>query len=127
MGSLTVFEKLDVPEVPIAVLLGWSADTDSVLSQILPPNLSTLVLRHDLDSFWEYKWNEDATAVKAEEFLEYRAKTPISTSLNFIIKYPISSLTNATGALETTRWQEPEATYSGPGVSFRLELMPDVE
>lgn len=122
MGSLTAFEKLDVLEVPIAVLLGWSADTDSMLSHILPPSLSTLVLRHDLDSFWAYEWNEHATVLKAEEFLQYRTKTPISTSLSFIIKYSMSSLTEPESASETIRLQELQAIYSGPSVSFRIEL-----
>ena len=125
MGSLQAFEKLDVLEAPIVVLLGWSADTNSTLSHKLPPNLSTLVLTNDVELSSDYKWNDDALFSKADEFLQNRSKTPSKTALSLTIKRSESAVTDVCGRPYTTRWKELEVNYNRPGISFHHEVIPE--
>lgn len=128
MGSLQAFEKLEELKVPIVVLLGWSADTGSTLSQNLSPNLSTLVLTNDLQSVREYEWDYNATFSKVEEFLRNRSKTPTTTTLSFeVICVPASMMHNGHDFPETAPWRELEATYNRPGISFRQSTLADIE
>ncbi|EPE29502.1 F-box protein [Glarea lozoyensis ATCC 20868] len=55
--SLEDFIRLQVLELPIAVLLGWKRSPAVDIGQLLPLNLQDLVLRDDLWNWERYTWD----------------------------------------------------------------------
>jgi hypothetical protein len=79
LGSLRDFSHLRYLEVPVTVLLGWSAEASVTqkLGEILPRNLRHLYLKDDLWYFDEYAWDSKLYLAQFEDFLhDGKSNTP---------------------------------------------------
>jgi len=67
--SLQHFPQLGNVDLPWAVLLGWSAETDLRLAECLPEGLLVLVLAHDLAFFSGYEWDDRVCVDRLYDYL----------------------------------------------------------
>lgn len=73
LDTLHGFKKLLSLEIPIIVLLGWSAAAPVKLSNLLPLSLRHLCLTDDLHELGEDQWGDEALLPLIQEFLEERS------------------------------------------------------
>lgn len=67
------FKNLLSLEIPIIVLLGWSAAAPVKLSNLLPLSLRHLCLTDDLHELGEDQWGGEVLLPLIQEFLEERS------------------------------------------------------
>ncbi len=116
IGCLRDFERLEMLEIPIAILFGWSIITTTTLSQILPQSLRSLVLRQDLSTFWEYKWCFDAIHNKLQQSLPSLKETPKLTAL--IMRAPPHLYLNEG---QQAKWKDLDKKYAQAGVPLKSQ------
>lgn len=73
LDTLHGFKNLLSLEIPIIVLLGWSAAAPVKLSNLLPLSLRHLCLTDDLHELGEDQWGDEALLSLIQEFLEERS------------------------------------------------------
>jgi len=113
---LRKFEKLETLEISIAILFGWSVNTTTTLSQILPPSLRSLVLRQDLSTFWQYQWHFDAIHNKLQQSLPSLRETP---NLNALILRAPPQIYSNEGL--RARWKELIKSYTQAGLALKSQ------
>ena len=117
--SLQHFRQLKTIDVPWAVLLGWSTETDLKLAECLPEGLWGLVLAHDLAYFSEYGWDD---RVCVGRLLDYLAEGSRPVGLESLgVRFDDEDEEEDKAGLDGDAWKRVEERCRGVGCMFYLE------